>query len=886
MADHPTSQALFRRALALPAEERADFLQSATADDGLRQEVMELLEAHDAPDISVEGIVGEAAADLERARMQQRKLGPYRIVDLISEGGMGRVYLAERSDEQYQQKVAIKILGSSLPSQHLQERFRAERQILANLNHPYVARLLDGGETDDGLPYLVMEYIEGESILKYCSTHRLGLSARLKLFGQVCEGIQHAHQNLIIHRDIKSSNIIVDESGTPKLLDFGIAKLLRESDGARDAVVTQEGGRFMTPANASPEQILGRSVSAATDVYALGLLLYELLVGLPAYDVDQATGPEFARLVCETMPSKPSTRVSQYRQTVAEGSADAIPDRVLRSLSGDLDTIIMKALRKEPARRYGTVAALAEDIERYRTHRPVKAQPDSLTYVLGKFMRRNRLALAVTAASLVLISVSISQVVSERNRASTEAANAAAALDFLVATFGSSDPNVTKGDTITAKEVLDRGAERLSTDTSLTPSARALLGDAIGNVYKNLGLYAPAHEQLQAAVALHESLNQKEAMVRTLRQLGATKSLQGDLEAAKATMERALSIAQSVYPDDHVESATTLAWLAQEVGNNSQYEDSIELYKSAIAMRERLGETEDVEYIETRYGLGEAFMVTGNFEESETNHRIALEAATETIGLRNSLTIKVMQALAISLHEAGKLEEAEPYYLQSDALEREVLGEDHPDREYSLTSIGRLYRHMGRYEEAEEYLRAAVAAAKKSLGDRNVFTAYDMVNLANFLSSRGNYEEAEPLYAEALDVYEETLPENHLYKASANIGFAKLLQVLDRSVEAERRAQKAVDICEVVLPEVHTVKGNAIFILGESLMGQGRLNDAEVHMLRGADMIKAATPNDPVWPVILDTLVELYTLRGDDSQVERYQAELAEFRPNDESSDE
>lgn len=881
MADRSASQELFKRALTLPADKRRDYLLSATADDAVRREVLELLQAHEESDISVEHIVGEAAADLEQSRMRQRNVGPYRIVELISEGGMGRVYLAERSDEQFQQKVAIKILGTSLPTPQLLERFRAERQILANLNHPYVATLFDGGETEDGLPYLVMEYVEGERILDYCADHRLGLAARLKLFGQVCEGVQHAHQNLIIHRDIKSSNIIVDAQGRPKLLDFGIAKLLRGSDETANAMVTQEGGRFMTPANASPEQILGGPISAATDVYALGLLLYELLVGLPAYEVAEASGPEFARLVCETMPSKPSTRASQHLRSATEKSPETVPDRVLRSLAGDLDTIVMKALRKEPARRYATVAALAEDIQRYLSHRPVAARPDSLTYVFGKFLRRNRLALGVSAAFVALASFSISQIVDERNRASTEAANAAAALEFLVDTFGSSDPNVTKGETITAKEVLDRGADQLSTDTSLTQSARALLGDAIGEVYKNLGLYGPAHEQLTTAASLHESLDQQEAMVRTLRSLGATESLQGNFEGAKTTLEKALSLAQSIYPGDHVESATTMAWLAQELGNNSLHDDSIDLYKRAIAMRERLGATTDIEYVETRYGLGEAQMVTGAFEESESNLRIALEAAKEKIGLRNSLTIKIMQSLAVSLHEAGKLEEAEPYYLQSDKLEREVLGEDHPEREYSLTSIGRLYRHMGRYEEAEKYLRAAVDAARKSLGERNVFTAYDMVNLANFLSSRGNFEEAEPLFVSALDIYEETLPEDHLYKASANIGFAKLLQVLGRPLESEAHARTAVTMSEVVLPEVHTVKGNAIFVLGLSLMGQDRLDEAEELMLRGAEMIQAATPNDPVTPTVLQSMIDLYTLRGESDQVASYQDALAALERSD-----
>ncbi|MEO1034928.1 MAG: tetratricopeptide repeat protein [Pseudomonadota bacterium] len=859
---------LFQRARQLPPGERAAFVFGATEDDELRQEVLALLDAHDDGAVNVESIVGEAAADLEQARIRSHNIGPYRLVELISEGGMGRVYLAERDDEQFQQKVAIKVLGTSLPSKLLVDRFRAERQMLANLNHPCVAKLLDGGETDDGLPYLVMEFVEGDALLDYCARQRLGLAERLELFIKVCGAIQHAHQNLIIHRDIKSNNIIVDPTGRPKLLDFGIAKLLQDDAGS---LVTQDGGRFMTPANASPEQILGQPVTAATDVYALGLLLYEMLVGLPAYDVRDTKGAEFARLVCETMPSKPSVRATQSPN---DRFSETIPDRVRRSLSGDLDTIIMKALRKEPQRRYATAAALADDVQRYLAHRPVAARPEGLLYVAGKFARRNRTLLGIATVFVALIGVAITQVIAERNRASAEAANAAAALAFMVDTFGSSDPNVTKGETVTAKAVLDRGAEQLTRNSKLSASTRALLGDTIGQVYKNLGLYEPAYEQLSAAAALHESLGQTSALVNTLRHVGAAQSEQGDFPAAKATLERALALAESIYPSDHTETATTMAWLAQELGNNSLHDESIALFERAIAMRERLGETSDTGYIESRYGLGEVLMITGSFEDSEANFRVALEAATDSVGLRNSLTIKIMQSLAVSLHEAGKLEEAEPYYLQADALEREVLGDDHSAREYTLTSIGRLYRHMGRYEEAERYLRAAVAAAKRSLGDRNVFTGYDMINLANFLASRGNYDEAEPLYVEALDIYAEALPKNHLYVASASIGFSKLLHVLDRPKEAQSYAEAAVAISEAILPDVHTVKGNAIFMLGLTLMGQGQLDQAEQHMLAGAEMIQAATPNDPVRPTVLQGLIELYTLRNDTEKVATYQSAL------------
>ena len=436
---------IFQDASELAGEARERFLAEACgADESLAEEVRRLLanldEQDDLQEDELKGIVsGAVASTSESASRDEERIGSYRIVEIIGEGGMGKVYLAERADAQYRQQVAIKIVGRHAATSQIIQRFLAERQILANLDHPYIARLLDGGETADGLPYLVMEYVEGRSIIDYCRDQGASLDERLDLFVKVCDAVDHAHRNLVIHRDIKPANIWVTDEGVPKLLDFGIAKLL-DADAVTDGpALTRADVRVLTPEYASPEQVTGAAITTATDVYTLGLLLYELLTDRFPYGSRDDMATDWRRVICETDPLPPSTAVGQHEPSSDTRAMSARPSPEARqrkaALRGDLDNIVMTAIRKEPGRRYAGARALADDIRAYLDHRPVAARADTPGYRLAKFVRRHRVGVATTVGVLVftigLIAFYTDRLARERDAARLAAATSAKVVESL-----------------------------------------------------------------------------------------------------------------------------------------------------------------------------------------------------------------------------------------------------------------------------------------------------------------------------------------------------------------------------------------------------------------------------------------------------------------------
>ncbi|HKR13952.1 MAG TPA: serine/threonine-protein kinase, partial [Pyrinomonadaceae bacterium] len=381
---------IFQAVVEQPNDQRETFLARACGgDDELRREVASLL-AHEGADGFIQSLIAGGSHLLERHGDETiigSHIGVYRVTGLIGHGGMGTVYAAVRDDDVYRQQVALKVVKRGMDTQSIVHRFRHERQILASLEHPNIARLLDGGTTHDGLPYFVMEHITGQTITRYCENHKISLAEKLRLFRQVCAAVQYAHQKLIIHRDLKPSNILVTDNGQSKLLDFGIAKLLTAEDGAE--ALTGTGVRLMTPDYASPEQVYGQSVTTATDIYGLGLVLYELLTAQKLHRFKSRSAVEIERVVCETEITKPSILVNSAK--------------LRRQLSGDLDNIALMALRREPERRYQSAEQFSDDVRRYLAGLPVRARQDTVGYRAGKFARRHKLVLA--AAMLVVLSL-------------------------------------------------------------------------------------------------------------------------------------------------------------------------------------------------------------------------------------------------------------------------------------------------------------------------------------------------------------------------------------------------------------------------------------------------------------------------------------------------
>src|SRR5690606_25896158 len=530
---------LFRAARMHPPDERAAFLDAACADDpALRAEVEALLAAD--ADAEADGFLARPATGLlgDAARaagdggpgeapdpLLDRLVGPYRVLRPLGEGGMGAVYLAVR-EEPFLRYVALKVVRAGLHAPEVVRRFEQERQILASLDHPNIARLLDGGVTDDGLPYFAMEYGAGRPLPTYCDEHRLSCDERLRLFRAVCEAVHYAHQNLVLHRDLKPSNILVATDGadgkpTVKLLDFGIAKVLNPHLSPSAMPVTRTALRVMTPEYASPEQVRGEPLSTASDVYSLGVVLYELLTGHRPYRITTGSTEEIVRVVCEQEPERPSTKVVRD-ETIARGNGEetitakavgaargAHPERLRRRLRGDLDTVVLMALRKEPQRRYASAEQLGRDLDRYRQGLPVLAHRDSRAYRLGKLVRRHKTATAlvlVVLASVVGFALFSSwqarRVAEERDRAQTAQAKAEQVAAFLVSLFGQADPTETLGDTLTVREVLDAGARRVEAELAGQPEVQAAVLSVIAQAYRSLGRSSDAVPLLERALAL------------------------------------------------------------------------------------------------------------------------------------------------------------------------------------------------------------------------------------------------------------------------------------------------------------------------------------------------------------------------------------------------
>ncbi|RMI19785.1 MAG: serine/threonine protein kinase, partial [Calditrichaeota bacterium] len=516
-------QDLFEKALTKPPSERENFLKEACGDNSqLYREVASLLQA----DSDTHDLLKSPAFDtfgfMDSLPHSGQRIGPYRVIEELGMGGMGAVYLAERADGQFEQQVALKLIKTGMATQQILKRFQSERQILARLQHPNIARLLDGGITDDGAPFFAMEYIQGEPITAYCDRHRLSIEERLKLFIMVCEAVQYAHRNLVVHRDLKPNNILVTEEGVVKLLDFGIARMLdEESLAVGGQTLTQAGTRVLTPEYASPEQVRGEPVTTASDIYSLGVLLYELLSGKRPYEVSSTSPLEMEKIICQTTPPKPSSAFKQLANTNPEHPVESPPGEIARrrgtspeklkkQLSGDLDTICLMALRKEPERRYQSAQQMAEDIKRYLTDRPLLARPDTFEYRFRKFVGRNRTLLTGISMVMVLITALVIyytvRLSRERDRAQLEARKATQVSQFLSSLFEVSEPGQSMGEAITARELLDKGAARLETELATQPEVQATMMDVIGEVYYSLGLYDQSLSLLQKALDIRRRL--------------------------------------------------------------------------------------------------------------------------------------------------------------------------------------------------------------------------------------------------------------------------------------------------------------------------------------------------------------------------------------------
>jgi serine/threonine-protein kinase len=752
-------QELFYAASGMEPRKRRAFLEAECATDPeLRVEVESLI--FSSGETAATGLVDSlqilAAAAI--AVTPGERIGHYEVIRELGRGGMGSVFLAVRADDHYRKQVAIKLLNLAMATPEMQARFRAERQILADLDHPHIARLLDGGATPAGLPYVVMEYIEGPPIDVWCREKNLSVPKRLHLFRQLCDAVMYAHRNLVIHRDIKPANVLVAPDGSPKLLDFGIAKLVNE-----EPALTRMHERLMTPEYASPEQARGDAITTASDVYSLGILLYELLTGRRPFEVAGRTAAEIQITICDTEHARPSERGS-------------------RELRGDLDNIVMMAMRKEPLRRYASVDQFSEDIRRYLEGFPVMAREDTWGYRTGKFIRRHRWSVAAASVFLIMLiafgiamALLAKRVTAERDIANTERRNAEQVSQFLIDSFRLADRSGTQGRTLTAQEVLDRGSERIIKQLADQPLVRARMMNTMGQVYESLGLYDRAQLLLNNALATHPT-------VETLSSLGHLADTKGDFATSEAWYRKALAKAGQ----DSGQIADLKAMLASALTGSAKNAEAERLLNESLASRREEFGDQSAQVADSLFRLAKLKDAEQKFAEAEPYYRQALAIRRRVLGPENPDTVNAIGQLAFLLNTRGNLNEAETLQRESLALHRKLYGESHILVAEDLAALGILKFNGGDYKEAVTLDRQAADIYRAALGPESPQLANAIIELGNSLERAGRLTEAEADIRQGLAMNEKLLGPNHPETASARHNLVNVLHDQGKNAEAEK----------------------------------------------------------------------------------------------------
>ncbi|MCB1183587.1 serine/threonine protein kinase [bacterium] len=829
----PSAEDVFDHAVDLPASARAAYLDAACAgDDALRAEVEALLAADNrAADgfLAGEADLGDLAAALAAragpAPAAGDQVGAWRLLRELGAGGMGTVHLAERTRGGFAQQVAVKLVRPGLDTDEILARFARERQLLAGLEHPHIARLVDGGRTDDGRPFLVMEHVDGRPIDLYCDHHGLDVAARLRLFLDVCAAVAHAHRHLVVHRDLKPGNVLVTADGVVKLLDFGIAKVLDADDGA--GLQTMTGARLHSPRYASPEQVAGRPVTTAADIYSLGVILYELLTGRSPYPGTDGSLVELERLVREHRPIPPSTTGR------GRAGAAAVPDRrALAGLDADLDAIVLKTLRKEPERRYASVDALAEDVRRHLAGLPVRARPDSWRYRLGKFAQRHRAAVGVGAAALVLVAAAGTVGFVQTRRADQEQRAAAQIGGFLQTMLGSLDPDVARGqDTALLRGLLDEAATSLADGTVLAAAARADLHETIGRSYNVIADYDPAVAHLERALALRSAPADRR---RVLADLGLTLHDAGRYAEAEARLREARDLAGDAPDPAVLDFRLGHALEAQ----NRQDEAEPLLRRAAAAVTDRIDLPQRPEIVG---GLGSYLMYNHQaYTEAESLLTAALALCPATPGSGVLQPPTFLLALSTLHRYRGDAERAEDFGRRALAGYLAVLPADHPSVANAKDQLASILEQQERWDEAETLYREAYEALRASLGPDHRDVGTTANNFAGMLRKSGRPDEAAPYYDEAVRIYRAALGADHVWVGIVLGGVVANELERGNYAAAEAVADECLAIRRATFGPDHWRVAMVENMRGVCLAARGARDEAEVVLRASRDALHDA----------------------------------------------
>jgi serine/threonine protein kinase/tetratricopeptide (TPR) repeat protein len=853
-------EALFAVAITLGPVERAEYLSRECGDDTeLRRQIDSLMAATDAGG-RIDGIVGLAARELASSVTAGQRVGPWELIEEIGRGGMGAVFLARRADGEYEARAAVKLIGGIRTAEHLR-RFRAERQILAGLDHPNIARLLDGGSTAEGVPWVAMELVEGvpledgtrsdvsaEPITRYCDARGYDLERRLRLFRQVLSAVQHAHQKAIVHRDLKPSNVLVTEvdgEPLPKVIDFGIAKII--ASGEEAAGQTTHRALLGTLEYMSPEQATGShdSVDTRSDIYSLGVLLYELTTGtlpIPVETLRAASPAELERLLRNTEPPAPSRRVADSAGDDADrraGARSTQPAQLARTLRGDLDNIVGMALRHDPAQRYASVAQFADDIDRYLAGYPVSAHPSTWWYRTRLFARRHRAEVIAAGIALVILIGSTAlftiRLAAERDRALLEATKSAEIAGFLQQIFEVPDPASASGGDITARQLLDDGAERIASGLAGQPAVRASLLGVIGWTYLGLGLYDDALRRLEESLTLRRSLGGEDdaETAALLHSLGAARLDAGDAAGGEEALRAALALRVRLLGAEHAETASTGTMLALAHRARGQYEEAESFARDAVRVHRRTLTAQDPELAISLHNLAYVLRSRRQYEESESLNREALAIRRRILDPSHPHLLSTMANLALVLEARSQYAEAEA--LLREALDRRSsrLGAEHPQTLVAHNNLAYMLWRTGQYARAEDTFREVLALGRRAFGGDHTTVAIMLNNLGVALRRAGALTDAEAAHRESLAMNRSLLGEEHPRVAAD-------MDNLGRVLLAAGDAAGAEDLHRAALAMHTRLAGSDDPALAESMSGLAAARAARGDAMQADSLLRDA----------------------------------------------
>jgi len=881
---------VFDIALTLPEERRENYIkQLCKGEPGLEEEVREMLDsAEESGQIFERFVDGNEALmeDLTRClepvtgknSLVGSSIGNWKLCSLLGVGGMGNVYKAERVYDDIRQVGALKIMRSGFDTPENISRFRLEQQILAGLNHPNIASLIDGGISNDRLPYLVMEYVDGIPLTEYCDLHRLPLDKRLELFATVCRTVQYAHKNLIVHRDLKPENILVTPDGHIKILDFGIAKLLDPDTYIFSPRETRGGLRLMSLAYASPEQLTGDTINTGTDIYSLGILLYELITGAHPFQLEDQSFRTYKRAVLAREPAPPSEKFTESDREEIQDTFNMTVSSLTNRVRGDLDAIVVKALRKSPENRYDSASQFATDIEFYLKNEPVIARRDTTRYRISKFFQRYKKG---AAASLLFV-IALASVIlfytyrlsNERTYAQREARKAEQVTDFLMGLFNASSPNQYPGEEVTARELLDKGARDIS-NIDGDPALKSEMMRVMGNIYLDLGIYDKAEPFLKQALAIsrHHYGNPHISTAISLNDLGMLYWEIGEMKQAKPLLMQAYQIL-----DPGNRSPAQLATITNNLGlafdREGKFDSAEVFFRKAIQLGTRYPSKIPKPVLGIYLNnLGKVLEFRGNLSQAEDFYRQSLDFKRQSLGENDTRIANSYSNLGRLFWRRGALDSAEKYHKKAFTIRQKLLDDDHEAIAQSLNNIAAVLEKKGDYAEAKSYYVKSINVYKKAFGDSSRFVGLAYTNLGRTYFKEGDdLDRARDILETGLRIYGHSLPDDHPWLRKNMIPLSRVYARMGRYDRAEELLRLTIAIQEKSFPEKKLDLAELQAEYGYILMKLNEYDKAEKYLSTGYKGMQDQVGNKhPSTQEVIKNLIKVYQQLDKPGRLENFE---------------